>query len=940
MSNNLFQFYQQDCLDLARSIVIKNSAFAESMNEIDNQSPLYLQRGKQVNKNNPKSWRYYMHLAGDYHELDEIMKVRSLDTLQEIDFTKENLINHRATYRGYLLRGEFHKSLIDKYPKQTDLIYGILNPVPYEKSIAANDYDILFIDDTLIEDNEHYLLEELQFRIRANLTRWDVGGYKLTDDLYEPTRFALLYMNLPLMIMAIRQKYVKTIYTHSFHIWQYLSAHRSLDQFSRFLTKEQTLWLYRNIQWIMDNPGKVDTFEALMENILTKRAIPLFKYILRTDNSDILNYNPKIRADRIQLNLPDTDFKSALDTIQIDRLMNKEIPTAIDNNTNDNVLYETVQAEKGLKWNKHTNLETKVLESHLEDNSTSSPFPMANILINEWFYSSYLNRYIPVISLTNPFTAELMAMTPKEACVLFTYAWAEWNSHAQDLIPEISAYRVLPANPPDWDKLIKQSNKDYDLSVYVNYLKTIYPTMESMVSTESFYKYCQQVQKFKLACRNIWSYEPNLRKSGELRRLLSRIEMTQYCQLANRPNQTYVDYFRERSWSVFDLSKENYKNLALSILNKITGADLNVGIRLSDIQRAMIKIMERLSSYSVQYIHSTSGEETNILDPYPIKLHPHSIEEFDIKYTYHGNSEIFNKWTVCWGVDYLGYSPLDTCLPSHTYDSQKAGFDNSLKAKDDTHYRYMLNARKVKIDYQEDWDSLSDADSILWMEDGNIYIEDIRNTQVVDNRVNIDLIVNAGEHQGNMSIDELLADAVTSETFGNLQPHVYSDHYSKGLIDGDGNIHLKGIWYGNIRVLPGEQMRTPLDNVEVVLNGFKYPTERFGVSQVVELEYLPNVLEGFVYPTDKRGTTSTINMNELVKQILEGFDYPTNPIGTSQSVTLSDLVRNKFNGFTLPEDELGRNNLKLSDVVIDAKDHTVNMSDNFTEAKLTITQTE
>ena len=76
-----------------------------------------------------KNWKYYLNVSGQYHAVDTMMKVTSLDTLETIDFTVANLKIHTATAKAYRPPSRYYYSLVNNYPDQISLINSILNPL-------------------------------------------------------------------------------------------------------------------------------------------------------------------------------------------------------------------------------------------------------------------------------------------------------------------------------------------------------------------------------------------------------------------------------------------------------------------------------------------------------------------------------------------------------------------------------------------------------------------------------------------------------------------------------------------------------------------------------------------------------------------------------------------------------------------------------------------
>ena len=243
---NYYQVYIQNTFDLASSIIIKSNDAVNALNNYVNNYAA-VNGTASVDLANPASWKYYMNLAGLYHYTDTVMEVVSLDTLNTIPFTVQNLALNTATAAGYAYGTYNYKQLVSQYPDQEMLILGILYPVNMAKAIAAAEGTILGYPSSLVETNEYNLISNLQTWINGFKARWVNQQYGISDNLYPATALGLMYLNLVPAILNLRLRACKTNQAHSFHVRMYLASHGFLDQFIDVMTTEQTLFFYRNI---------------------------------------------------------------------------------------------------------------------------------------------------------------------------------------------------------------------------------------------------------------------------------------------------------------------------------------------------------------------------------------------------------------------------------------------------------------------------------------------------------------------------------------------------------------------------------------------------------------------------------------------------------------------------------------------------------------------
>lgn len=593
MSKAQYDIYRSKVIDFTRTLVVKSSASADAINrELG-------ALGYSVNENDPESWKYYMHLAGEYHPTDQVMMIRSLDTLQDIPFTKADLVQHLATSREYREFGSYYRALVSRYPDQEDLIKGILNPVDKQTAIDAEDGQILYYDPLLVESNEENLIPRLENWTKVFSRRWLVRAYAQIDDLYVPAHLAMMYMLIPSVVMNIRLSNCHTNYAHSYHIREYLASHQKLDWAVDYMTKKQMLWLYREIRFIERNAGKQSTFQALIQNIMTERNLPLAEWNMRHLLSEMpTELAPRVEFARKTLNL---DLSAAgVDTRNVIEMLEAEEGVA---RGNSRVMEdEAPLIREQMEFSLNDKLQTKVLESAIIDTTDATIFTLTDTLLNHWLYLSHVGRYTAVITVDNPKTGAPLVLSVKDAFIVFLYVFGK------SLGLEMNNLPVLPANhvrklvtPPRSELRAMVSEELVDEAV----LDAIYANLTPVgnyISTEAFYREVKKIHEDLMAHRWIWTTRENMYERGMVEG--AAMHLYQNIDLDLGATESFLDWFNDRGLDMPSFTTLEAGLLADTLVSYATGANLNVTTSLREIQTAMLRIMSTLSSYSVQYLQS------------------------------------------------------------------------------------------------------------------------------------------------------------------------------------------------------------------------------------------------------------------------------------------------------------------------------------------------
>ena len=599
MENNYYDVYLDSALQLAESIVIKSDETARAIN-----NALTIKYGKNiVDELYPDTWKYYLNLAGEYHITDEIIEVKSLDTLETIAFTKQNLEEHTATKKAYQYGSVLYKELVDRHPELRQLILGVLYPADLDTAIAARRGTILSWPPSLVEDYEYTFIQRMQKRIYDFFDRWDNPQFALSDNLYTTALYGNLFAYLPVMILLLRLEACKTNEVHSYHIRQYLASHGMLDGYLSYLTRSQALFLYRNIAYIERNSGKNAVFTWLVQHIMTERGLPLGAYEMRHDITKMpASLKPTPVFEKVPLNTAiNYDLTS---TYTPNQIYDKQALLARDNESYRED--EFPKAMRKLEYSLSNRLGTKLLESSVVDYANSEHYTLPDTLFNHWIWLSHTDKYKTYINFNSPLNDDLIVMSVKDAFVFYLYATMRTYGLVPEKLPLVMCRRVARSPKPNLADLRQVTTWRVSPNWIQNAINRM-PVIPNLISTEGFYDFCktlqeQAMQQYWMVCQ-----EPGLHAYSEKFAAVSRLWTNAWVQLG-REGQTYAQWFAERNIAIDEYTQEDFRSVSQTILSRATGTDGANAITLKDVQDAMIRLMTQLSSYSVQFVANINTE--------------------------------------------------------------------------------------------------------------------------------------------------------------------------------------------------------------------------------------------------------------------------------------------------------------------------------------------
>lgn len=654
MSSNLYNLFINAIYETVETLVYKHALIAQTINKS------VIEKGYSVDYNNPLSWKYYQNMAGIYHvsDSDEISQINSngspymqikiaSDTGSiDVDFTTgliDPITGSISIANEYQYGSYLYNELLTRYPNHEELILGILNPVPLNISVNAEDGDILYCggykrntvtdtlgtrsyfyknvieglnDKNLIESNELGVINDLEFFIKNYLNRWHNIDYVEHHNLYLAVVTGIIASQLPGVLINARLKRIHTNETHSFLVREFFESNGRLSKYTDVLPIAQRLWIYRNYRYLSRYVGRQDIFKSVIDNIATPVRVPLSTYTLRHNLTNVPeNLLPETVVRREVLNFRQAG--TGREAVDIHTLLLREIPLARDNGYDlDNV---ELAIENRVKNNHNNRLPTKIVDSQMLDTTDTGAFPLARVLYDLWVYGVYRDLYKGVIYITNPSTGDRISLTPKNALILAMFVFHKGYtgedlvnipSTVTSMIPREVSTVIHPSFPllPTVAQLQDSINSNViDLTFCQSLMGDSY-NIPVMNSPDQFYREAVKIHKeinrrYRLCVSQL---------DAKARAKTEYGMSTLYWLRIPTPisNQTYAQWFNATSISFTGLSQETYVSIGLDIIRQISGNRPNSNQVLKELQEAVIGILKHFSSYTTQFISTISNAQT------------------------------------------------------------------------------------------------------------------------------------------------------------------------------------------------------------------------------------------------------------------------------------------------------------------------------------------
>lgn len=607
----LYRIYLESCIALSRSVVFYSGLAAEVANRQD------IENGIEPSSDR-RQWKYFKHLNGDYHIFDPEIKITSLDTYTEIPYTKESLAKHKKTLQKYRDEPRHISELISKYPDASMLIRGVLNPIPYHVSLKASEGQVLWLDERLIEPQEHDLRYEITKYVGKYIHRGFRASYAIAHDLELQTQIAVLRITLAKHIQSMRNSKQKTSQAHSYHITNYLASHNRLDRYVPYMTLEQRLFFYININWIERHIGFTETFDWLVEKLLTLRMLPAYEYRLvqKDQRVDKDEYAPTGVFSRFPINLGKANYSYTVDEYPIDSVVRRELPCATDNL--DSLNKYTEEAETLSGDSQISSLPTKIIECAVIDPESISVIKELDVFINHWLYLSTTGKYIGIGEVTNPISGQTMRLTAKELFIIYWYAMSKVvHGREIDKIPQIGAMKInrhRHVAESEYKQVIPWRDCAYWRSEVGIYHSSEVVLDNTLTLKDEFADYCKQVT-WSMNYRNQRCNGEHYSPVRELRQQLWRMSYVNViCTLTDPKYSTYEEFFDTIDLQHRFISTDTWLDLAITVFEAGTAWSSKNSFSIEEIQYQMIDCFKRLSSYSIQFIDDLIGGMTVVGD--------------------------------------------------------------------------------------------------------------------------------------------------------------------------------------------------------------------------------------------------------------------------------------------------------------------------------------
>lgn len=632
-NNILTNNYIKDTINLTKSIVIKNDNEAIHYNKYINLK----YSSHQIDITDKSTWRYYKQLNCEYHILDTPITLTSLDNGSVIILTKDTLNLHRKTKSELLKFSLFYKELIDKFPEQELYVKSVIAYNKYSNIndiINLEDFSIVSYDSSYIEENENDLIYELQESINNYKNIRLIPYYSLSDNLFLASQYHILYNFMLTKVLSIRLKNAKTLKAHTYHIKNYLASHHFLDEYYNYLTKKQSLFLYRNLLYLDNHSGRNDIFRILIDKLFTDRNISIVNYRYKQINELDDNNNIKYKFNQKLLN--NANLVYSVNDYLLDDIKDKEYNLTEGNPNEWTYCHDRI--DNKFKNSLFNLLLTKDLETIIIDNTDTVKYKLIPTIIDYWAYLLKTNRIDFLITIVDPVSNKEIKLNTKDLFKLFIVILFKTNEIQLTEFPDYTIQRVFKETLPDNDYLLNLCfNKYYWYHDTLDEIKANIPAYSYITTSTQCEQYISSIYKLNIGLWLLLTNFDDSTTNGQFELIIDKLNMTETYSFNDETVTNFIN--RINLENLMDYSNSTLEMLVYSILNNIYDNKLDFLNKYKYIQQSLIEVFKKFNSYTVQLINNYYSSSPILSGPKDVRFY--TSEDINTK-LYHYDFYLLN----------------------------------------------------------------------------------------------------------------------------------------------------------------------------------------------------------------------------------------------------------------------------------------------------------
>ena len=251
--------------------------------------------------------RYFDILCQRYPKQVDLIKAivyrvptREISSLITVPELKKILLSHGYATQDYL------NSLESRFSNNEELLKKLgadlegardssgmtLSELRRTRIAKASNFELLAYDYERLDEHERIsLLEHTKKVLSIVANRWAINEYNYEEN-YAAVLWTAVWSVLPLALIGKRYANMRTYSVCRSLMWDYLRS-KGLKSYEGYLTEDQTFFMYKNINYLLQHRAQQKTLNILIDNILSDYNLNIVSKTVVMDTSKSLKKTDK-----------------------------------------------------------------------------------------------------------------------------------------------------------------------------------------------------------------------------------------------------------------------------------------------------------------------------------------------------------------------------------------------------------------------------------------------------------------------------------------------------------------------------------------------------------------------------------------------------------------------------------------------------------------------